>query len=159
MANLTVGIGEYKISNDESDIIKTYALGSCVALMIYDKVKKVAGMIHVALPESSVNLDKARTLPGYFADTGIPLLIEDMKKFGSLKNNIWIKIAGGAKVMDPNSVFDIGKRNVLAIKKILWSKNLGPIAEDVGGDFSRTVSISVSTGEIILSSAGRNWNI
>ncbi|OHD18394.1 MAG: chemotaxis protein CheD [Spirochaetes bacterium GWD1_27_9] len=159
MANLTVGIGEYKISNNESDIIKTYALGSCVALMIYDKINKVAGMIHIALPESSVNLDKARALPGYFADTGIPILIEEMKKFGSVKKNIWIKIAGGAKVMDPNSVFDIGKRNILAIKKILWNRNLGPIAEDVGGDFSRTVSLLVDTGEVILSSGNRSWNI
>jgi chemotaxis protein CheD len=159
MGQIVVGIGEYKISADQSDIIKTYALGSCVAVIIYDKIKNIAGMIHIALPESSVDTEKAKKMPGHFADTGIPMFIEDLKKRGVLKANIWIKLAGGANVMDPDLIFDIGKRNALAIKKVLWRNNLGPVAEDIGGNYSRTVSVQVSSGEITVSSGPDSWSL
>jgi chemotaxis protein CheD len=71
-----------------------------------------------------------------------------------------IKMTGGAKVMDPNNLFNIGDRNVLAIKKNLWKYGMGPVAEDTGGQISRTVEGFVDTGKIVISSPGRsNWEI
>lgn len=159
MNTIVVGIGEIKVSDDVESVIKTYALGSCVALIIYDQSRHIAGMIHIALPESKVDEAKAAVSPGHFADTGVPLLIEEMKKLGAVRGSVWIKLAGGAKVMDPNSYFDIGKRNVLAIKKVLWQSQMGPVAEDVGSDFSRTVTISVKTGEVTINSGPKSWTL
>ena len=159
MANKTVGIGEWIVSSDPADIIKTYALGSCVAVLVYDSKVRVAGMIHVALPDSAVDPERAKSLPGYFADTGLPVMIEEMKRLGAVRAHVWVKLAGGSSVMDSAGLFDIGKRNILAVKKQLWRSTLGPIAEDVGGTISRTVSLSVSTGETTLSSGNRSWTI
>jgi chemotaxis protein CheD len=62
--------------------------------------------------------------------------------------------------MDPNGTFNIGKRNVLAIKKLLWKYKLGAIAEDVGKDYSRTVSVNIQTGEVLVSSPGKGeWKL
>jgi len=154
---LIVGVGDFKVSNNKNDIIKTFALGSCVAVIVFDKKKIVGGMLHVALPDSNANIEKSRQLPGYFVDTGIPVLFNNLKKLGAESRSSWIKIAGGASIADPSSYFDIGKRNVLAIKKFLWKNNLGIIAEDTGGNFSRTVSLDVETGEVIISSGGKKW--
>jgi len=159
MATITLGIGEWAVTSEPSDIIKTYALGSCVAVMIYDTKNRIAGMVHVALPESSVDKDKARLLPGYFADTGVSTMIEEMKRRGVVRAHVWVKLAGGASVMDPNGVFDIGKRNILAVKRNLWRSSLGPIAEDTGGSISRTVLMTVADGEVSLSSGSRQWKI
>lgn len=159
MREIHVGIGEYGVSRNGEDVIKTYALGSCVAIIIYDKMKKMAGLIHIALPDSSVNSDKARNKPGYFVDTGLPLLLKEMRSRDADRNHVWLKIVGGSNIMDAESRFNIGKRNVLAIKKYLWKNRLGIIAEDVGGDISRTVSVSVSTGEVIVSSKGKSWQL
>jgi chemotaxis protein CheD len=159
MAIHTVGIGEWIVSADPDAILKTYALGSCVAVMVYDSKVRVAGMIHVALPDSTIDQGRAQVMPGYFADTGLPLLIEEMKKLGVIRSHVWVKLAGGASVMDSCGLFDIGKRNVLAVKKQLWRSTLGPIAEDVGGTISRTVSLSVATGETTLSSGNKAWTI
>jgi len=159
MANRTVGIGEWIVSSDPADTLKTYALGSCVAVLVYDSKVRVAGMIHVALPDSAVDAARARTLPGYFADTGLPLMIEEMKGMGAVRAHVWVKLAGGSSVMDSAGLFDIGKRNILAVKKQLWRSTLGPVAEDVGGAISRTVTMSVSTGETTLSSGNRSWTI
>lgn len=155
----TVGIGEWVVSTDPSDEIKTYALGSCVAVIIIDVKLHIAGMIHIALPDSTIDTAKASRLPGYFADTGLPLMIEEMKKHGSVRASIRVKMAGGAAVMDDKGVFDIGKRNLLAIKRILWKSSLGAIAEDTGGTISRTVSLNVGDGTTTISSGNRKWTI
>lgn len=159
MGVVNIGIGEWAVSNTPGEVLKTYALGSCVAVLIYDSKLKIAGMIHVALPDSAVDKDKASSLPGYFADTGLPVMIEAMKKLGAVRGNVWVKLAGGAQVMDPNGLFDIGKRNILAAKRILWGSSLGPVAEDTGGAISRTVSLAVDSGETSLSSGKKQWTI
>lgn len=159
MSLRTIGIGEWAVSTEAADVLKTYALGSCVAVLIYDSSLSIAGMIHIALPDSKVDGQKALTLPGYFADTGLPLMIEEMKKLGAIRGHVWVKIAGGASVMDPGGFFDIGKRNILAAKRILWGSSLGPVAEDTGGSLSRTVSLAVADGETTISSGQKTWTI
>jgi chemotaxis protein CheD len=162
MKTMVLGVGDLGANNDQDLEIKTYALGSCVSVVVLDPKTRTIGMVHVALPESKINQAKAKERPGYFADTGIPKLLNEMAKFGCHPKGkgLIIKLAGGAAIMDHNDTFNIGKRNLLAIKKILWGYGMGPRSEDVGGTFSRTVSVSVKTGEVILSSPGRpNWKI
>ena len=158
-----LGVGEYGATKEPGGIIRTMALGSCVAVMILDRGTRCVGMDHVALPESSVSPDRAKQLPGYFADTGIPALIELMKKTAgsfSKPSNLIVKICGGANVADHNGTFNIGKRNALAVKKVLWQFGLGAIAEDVGGGHSRTVTLYRDSGRIILSCPGRpDWEL
>lgn len=156
---LDIGIGEWKVSNKVDDELKTYALGSCVAVCAYDPENKVAGLIHIALPDSKVNSNKAQKLPGYFADTGLPKLFEAMTKKGAEKKNIRVKLTGGSSIMDQNRHFDIGRRNTIAIKRYLWKNGFGVIKEDTGGNASRTVGFKVGDGTIIVSNAGRTWQI
>ncbi len=141
------------------DEIKTYALGSCIAVVMYDVKLHIAGLLHFALPEAAIDGEKGKARPGYFADLGIPLMIEDMKKLGAVRQNVRIKLAGGASVFDDRGIFDIGKRNILAAKRILWKSSLGATAEDTGGDISRTVTVSVDSGTTFLSSGQRQWEI
>lgn len=154
-----VGIGGLKVSKDVGDIIKTYALGSCVAVVVYDPLKKAGGMVHIALPESSTNEEKAVKLPGYFADTGLPVLLEQMKSLGSNPRSLKVKLVGGASIMDDNNTFDIGRRNSVAIKRLLWKNGLGVLKEDIGGKISRTVSLELETGTITVSNARSEWTL
>ncbi len=151
-----IGIGHIKTAGKPGDELKTYALGSCVAVILYDKKVKIAGMIHIALPDSTVNTEKAKSLPGYFADTGLPVLLKEFKKLGGERKTTLIKIAGGSNIMDENKTFDIGKRNAIAVKRFLWKQGLGVIKEDIGGNISRTVSIDIDTGKVVLSNAKYN---
>lgn len=153
-----VGIGGIVVASGEEEL-KTYALGSCVALVVWDGALKVGGMIHIALPEGSINPDKARQTPGYFADTGLPLLFAELKKAGANRNTCWIKLVGGASILDENHTFEIGRRNALAVKKYLWKIGLALTAEDIGGKISRTVSLAVDTGELTLTSGAQRWTL
>lgn len=156
---IDVGIGEYAVSSNTEDQIKTYALGSCVAVMVYDRSKNIGGLIHIALPDSGINKEKAAKQPGYFADTGLDIFLAELRRFGAERKNSFIKIAGGASIMDENKTFDIGRRNIIAVKRILWKMGLGVIKEDVGGVHSRTVSLNVGTGEILISNKNDFWSL
>jgi len=162
MSDLVLGIGDFGASKTNGAKVKTFALGSCVAVVLLDPKTRTVGMIHIALPESKINPAKVRERPGYFADTGLPLLLERMAAVSGNGNTrtYVVKLAGGASIMDPNDTFNIGKRNVLAAKKILWAHGMGPVAEDVGANYSRTVAVSVDTGEVLISCPGRGqWKI
>jgi len=71
MADLIVGISELKVSNNPDDVLVTFALGSCIAVAVYDPLVKVGGLLHYMLPDSTLDPQKAQNQPGMFADTGI----------------------------------------------------------------------------------------
>ena len=159
---LVLGVGDLGASKNPPELVKTYALGSCVAVILIHPKARVVGMVHVALPDSSINVQKAQEKPGYFADTGIPALIREMMALGCTggPKQMVAKIAGGSNVMDPKNVFSIGKRNVLAVKKVLWKYGVSPRAEEVGGSLSRTVTVSAKNGAVTLSSPGmKSWTL
>ena len=152
--NLIVGIGECLVSRDPDATLVTHALGSCIAVLLYDPVSRVAGLLHFMLPESSLDPAKAALRPFVFCDTGIPKLLEDFVKLGASKTRLVAVAAGGAQMMESTNTFNIGKRNQLAMKKILWKVGIMLRGEEVGGISSRTVSIDVATGLIQLRMPG-----
>jgi chemotaxis protein CheD len=159
---LLLGVGEFGASKVPGTHVKTLALGSCIAVVLLDPATRCVGMVHVALPDSSINAKRAKERPGYFADTGIPALIDKMTMMGCKGRGAgWIvKLIGGANVADVNNTFNVGKRNAMAIKKILWKLKMVPGAEDIGKNFSRTVSVDVSNGRVMVSCPGRGtWTV
>jgi chemotaxis protein CheD len=155
MALLTVGIGDCKVSNDPADTLVTHALGSCIALVLYDPVAKVAGLLHYMLPESSLDPDKAVKRPFMFADTGIPLMLQSAWQLGAAKSRSVVMAAGGAQMLDPKGTFNIGHRNHVAMRKICWKAGIIVHKEEIGGTSSRTLRIDVACGCVHLrTSAG-----
>ena len=83
-----------------------------------------------------------------FADTGIPLLFRRSYEMGAEKRRLIVRAAGGAQVMDSEGVFNIGKRNCLALRKILWKAGVMLHAESTGGQTSRSIRIEIDTGRM-----------
>lgn len=158
MRELVVGVGDGGVSRDPDTVLVTYALGSCVAVMLHDPVARVAGMLHYMLPESSLSRQQPSDRPWMFADTGISTLLRSALDHGADKRRLRIFAAGGAQIMDDNSMFNIGKRNCLALRKTLWKFGLTTHAEDTGGTTIRTARIEVGTGRVWLQSPdGTRW--
>ena len=149
-----VGVADCAVSAEASASLITYALGSCIAVAIHDPVTCVGGLLHLMLPESSLARDKAQQNPYMFADSGVPLLFRRAYSAGAEKRRLVIHVAGGAQVVDDNGVFNIGKRNYLAVRKLLWQAGLLIHAEDVGGSESRTVRLELGTGRFHVRTAG-----
>ena len=122
-----VGIGDMGVSSDPNGVVKTLALGSCIGIALLDPRTRTIGLVHIALPDSDTDSERAKTQPCYFADTGLDELLKAMDKAagGIEPRRLMVKIAGGAQVADPNSHFNVGKRNALAVKRLLWQKGYG----------------------------------
>ena len=147
MANLIkVGMADYKVGRSPSVLI-SYGLGSCIGVSLFDPIRKIGGLLHIMLPDST----QARSSdnPAKFADTGIPLMINDVVALGASKSRLVAKIAGGAQMFSFSNATDImrvGNRNALTCKQILKRNGIKVIAEDTGGTYGRTVSIDLETG-------------
>ncbi|MFN7980635.1 MAG: chemotaxis protein CheD [Vicinamibacterales bacterium] len=151
---VVIGIGELAVSNDANEAIVTHALGSCVAVCLYDPVAGVGGMIHILLPDSKINLTRAEVQPAAFADTGIPMLFHAAYERGAKKARCRVHLVGGAAVSGtPTTAASVGKRNVLAARQILWRNGVLVEKEEVGGTVARNVTLDVGDGTVQFSNA------
>lgn len=137
--------------------IKTTGLGSCVGIVLYDKKTQIGGMAHIMLPTSNITnvgeLNKAK-----YADTAIPLLIEEMVKLGAQKNNLIAKLAGGAQMFDfktSNDMLRVGPRNAEASIEILREIGIPIVASETGGNFGRTIELDTTNGMLYIKTANQ----
>lgn len=142
-----VGIGELAVSARPEEVIVTYALGSCVAVCVFDATAGVAGMLHFLLPDACINTRRAIEQPAAFGDTGIPLLLKAAARLGFQKDRATVRLIGGAELANVAGC-GTGRRNVLAARTILWRHGLFIESQDVGGGSARTVHLTVGNGRV-----------
>jgi chemotaxis protein CheD len=146
-------MGELAVTRDSSVVLTCIGLGSCIAMCVFDPVKKTGGMAHMLLP---TRCSKQQT--GFpevkYVDDGAPLLIQRLLKQGSTKEDLIVKITGGARMLNipGNSHLDIGQRNIAEIKTALSKLRIPIAGEDLGGGFGRTVQFFLDTGRVTVKS-------
>lgn len=142
------------------DAITTLGLGSCVGIAIFDPCTKIAGMVHIMLPDSTKILNNENKAK--FADTGIDNLIYLMVKLGANRKALVAKIAGGAQMFAFNNnseMMRIGERNVEATKLKLKELGIRLLAEDTGSNYGRTIEFYPETGDLLIRSVGKERKI
>ncbi|HSV32208.1 MAG TPA: chemotaxis protein CheD [Atribacteraceae bacterium] len=148
----SIGMAEFRVSDKPEDRLCIMGLGSCVGACLYDRENCVAGMAHILLPQS---------IPGQknifkFADTAVEALLEEMAKVGARKKNVIAKIAGGAKMFaGTDSLFDIGKRNVEAVKQVVQDLGIPLLGENTGGNRGRSITFHVQNGRLEVKTIGQ----
>jgi chemotaxis protein CheD len=150
MSQIVVAIADCQVSGRPDHVLVTYALGSCIAIAIHDAKACVGGLLHFMLPESALDPAKAEANPFIFADTGIPLMQRRLLEAGADRKRLTVQLAGGAQMMDEKGMFNIGKRNHLAARKLLWKSGIMIHSEAVGGNVSRSVRLDVGSGKVWL---------
>lgn len=147
-----VGVSDLRVSSDTRETIITYALGSCLGIAVYDPGINVGGLLHVMLPLSKANPEKARKKPAMYVDTGFELLLNRLYDLGAQKRRLKITVAGGASMKRPeeNDYFKIGKRNITVLRKLLWKNKFMITSQDVGGNKSRTMALKIADGYISI---------
>lgn len=156
-----MGVSDMKVSDKRGDLIITHALGSCLGVAVHDPVACVGGLLHVMLPLSDIDPEKADRNPFMFVDTGFPRLLVECFKTGAQKQRLEIRVAGGANSHDrgENDLFQIGRRNFIILRQLLWKNALLVTSCDVGGNNSRTMSLEIGTGKVTIKSQGQTRNL
>jgi chemotaxis protein CheD len=157
---IKVGIAEIDLVTPPH-LIRTTGLGSCVGVVLYDESKKIGGLAHVMLPDSS--LSKAIPLnKGKFADTAITALYEMLLKKGADPNIIKSKLAGGAQMFQfssANEMMRIGPRNVESVKAQLKQLGIRIVSSDVGGSNGRTIEFNPETAELTIKTVNQGMKV
>lgn len=136
--------------------ITTLGLGSCVGIVLYDPGKKISGMVHIMLPDSTKIRNNENIAK--FADTGIEELMKRLQELGAFRKSLVAKIAGGAQMFafsSNNDMLRVGDRNVEATKQKLKEMNIPVLAEDTGANYGRTIEFYPENGELLIKSVGK----
>ena len=156
---LRVGIGDCKITKSPNSII-TVGLGSCVGIALYDNKKKIGGLAHIMLPDSTQFSNTSNKYK--FADLAIMELYNEILSLGASKNGLIAKVAGGASMFnfsDKKMVMDIGERNCTAVKKHLKNLDIPIISEELKGNKGRTMILDVNNGEVSIKTVGEGIKV
>jgi chemotaxis protein CheD len=138
------------------DTLVTLGLGSCVAILLHDAEARVGGLAHVLLPEPALSRDQGNA--SKFATTAVPALVQEMARMGARPGRLKARLVGGAAMfqtlMVPGSL-NMGARNINASRQALEDAGIPVVAEEVGGDYGRSVRFYVGAGKTTVSSVGK----
>ncbi len=152
-------IGHYAIvtakerSTENSPIISIYGLGSCIALILYDRKNEVGGMSHILLPKS--NMKKEIVYPHKYADLSSKHLVEELILQGAEMEHINAIIVGGSKIFDLDDNV-IGEENIKSIKQELESLNIKITNESLGGMHGRIIKFYTKNFSVSVKLSGEN---
>jgi chemotaxis protein CheD len=152
-SELRVKVADYAVGRGEQ-VIATIGLGSCVAIVLYDRVTQVGGLAHILLPNKSMSRETENLAK--FPETVVPLMLDEMQKLGVTDvRRVSAKLVGGASMFGQlvnGTGINVGERNVLATREVLAARGLPILAEDTGLDYGRSVYFHLSDGRVEVKS-------
>ncbi len=135
MRTHTIIGGEFAVVSDEAEIGFKTLLGSCVAIMFYDKNKKIKGMNHFLLPATENSNEDMK-----YGLYSVEAMLNEMYKLGCRKENMAAKISGGADIMNISSTSkSIGHRNVEFAHTFCRSEGFRILSDHTRGNDGRVI--------------------
>ena len=130
-------------------IIST-VLGSCVAVFICDRKKKMNGINHFELPYAK----KSDPPTARYGNVAIIALIRMMLDEGAKVKHMEAQIFGGAHDRKISST-NVGLENIRMARKVLNKKGIRIVSEDVGGEKGRKIVLDTANSEIAVVKVNR----
>ena len=150
MKNVIVCISDMVVESDPNVVLRSYSLGSCLCISMYEPSKKIGGMINCMLPHYSINPEEAVRSPCMFVDSGVPKLLESMVDAGCSTDALIVKVTGVANVLSDEGWFNIAERNYTVFKELMEQRGMAIDAEHIGGNMTKTVHFHIGTGRFTI---------
>lgn len=122
----------------------TTILGSCVAVCLWDPVRRIGGMNHYLLPRGTDSVEA----PARFGSQATHMLVERLIALGGDRRTLRAKLFGGASVLGAlrGSKEHLGSKNVTIAREILAAERIPIVGEDVGGERGRKLIFRTDDG-------------
>jgi chemotaxis protein CheD len=153
--SLLVGMADVLVVHNQNAILRTPPLGACLGVCIFDPLARVGGILNSMLPDSGIDPSRAASRPGMFLDSGLAAMLTQARQHGAKLENLSVCVAGGARILDESSYFNIGHRNFEVLMRLLEELGLELRAQDVGGLSNRSMQLNAATGEVRLRLSGQ----
>lgn len=144
----TVIIGQGDVFGSDSPCVISTVLGSCVAVCLFDAVRRIGGMNHVVVP-TRLLAAKADTRG---AQRAVSSLIDRMLQLGGSLPDIRAKIVGGAVPpwVGAGSPFAVGASNVDEVRWLLAHYGVPVVGEHIGGPNGRKIWFDTRSGDVTI---------
>ncbi len=134
-------------------IIRVTALGSCIAVLMYDKKNKIGGLAHILLPGKS---PKNRAKEKFrYAENAIDELLRRMAALGSDCKKIVCGFVGAANVLKREND-TICLKNIKSVTDYLAINNIKVTGKKFGGINRMSVELHIDNGLAFYSVADRS---
>jgi chemotaxis protein CheD len=120
----------------------TTILGSCAALCLWDRRKKIGGMNHYLLPDGA-DSGPNRLRYGNVAN---PALLNELLAMGCRVEDLQAKLFGGSSAFSANPEQSVGSRNSQLAEEFLRSAGIPLVAKDVMGKRGRKLIFHTQDG-------------
>lgn len=139
---IDVNTGEVKTGKAPA-CLAAFAIGSCVAVVMYEPRKRVGGMAHVMLP-GRIPGEHAGAKTRY-AEDAVDELCRQLTARGVNVKDCWVVAIGGGDILGRGDVFE---KNVKSVMDYLKRLGLSPGTTLLGGTERRSVLLNLGTGKI-----------
>ncbi len=154
MTRITVRIADYAVGESGS-VLVTNGIGSCVAIVLYERTNKIGALAHILLPHAS--LTAVHQPPAKTATAAVPVMVRRMRELSG-SGQIEARLIGGASMFAPLLIpgsLSLGARNVAAARAACAAADIPIVAEDVGGDHGRSVVFDIHDGSLLVKSIAK----
>jgi chemotaxis protein CheD len=152
--DLNLQPGELYVAREPA-ILRTI-LGSCVGVTFWSGRLGAGALCHGVLPRCPGGWPPKFGLveSHRYVDASIRYLIEEFEKLGARRNEIVVKVFGGADVLPVDRARPdrptIGAQNCVVALEVLEHEGLWVAASDLGGRRGRRIHFHTGTGEVLL---------
>ncbi len=142
-AQVSLMQGDIRISADPKILMTV--LGSCVAVCLWDKVRRAGGMNHFVLPTDRHGEKSTR-----YGDVAIDELQAGLLRLGCRMGDLQAKVFGGAAVLPFAGGQTVGSNNVRLALDRLRHDRIRIIAQRTGGILGRQIRFHTGTGDVFV---------
>jgi len=142
---LDVSTGELRAA--KGGLLRASAIGSCVAVALYDPVVKLGGLAHVMLPGNAPQKQNIQRTK--YVENGMRELVKTMTDLGAQPERLEACVAGGGNVLD-RQADKLCDANIASAIGTLDQLGIALMARDVGGTQRRSLTIDVKAGRVSI---------
>ena len=133
--------GEFFVTN-ESSVLVTTLLGSCVAACIRDPIAGIGGINHFLLPGDDASAASSVRAGVHLME----LLVNGLMKEGARRDRLEAKLFGGARTV--RGLSDIGRQNIAFAEDFIRKEGIVYLGGSLGGGRGRRIQCWPATGRV-----------
>lgn len=156
MKEIIIKPDEMAVSSGDT-VLKSSALGSSLAVCLYDRKNGIGGMAHTLLPQPPPGRKRGREGLRW-VNTAVCELLSEMERAGASRPDIRAKLAGGARIFcfSDSEESSIGQRNVQSARQVLQELEIPIESEDTGESYGRSIYFYLRDGSVEIETVTRD---